>query len=80
MTGSQPRAGLESVDASTLRAWARHLGRPVVPDLEAVLGAGTIAAAATATAQRVPSAEAIRVGEQALTHGELDDRARRLAS
>jgi malonyl-CoA/methylmalonyl-CoA synthetase len=56
------------------------MGRSAKPGLADQLGAGTIAAAAAATARRVPGREAVRVGDRALTHRELDDQARRLAS
>ncbi len=78
MTRTLP--GARSVGAPALAAWSRHLGRQAEPDLAARLGAGTIAAAAAATARRVPDREAVRVGNRALTHRELDDQARRLAS
>jgi malonyl-CoA/methylmalonyl-CoA synthetase len=78
VTRTLPDAG--SVEASTLAAWSRHLGRPAEAGLAGRLGAGTIAAVAAATARRVPRREAVRVGNRALTHRELDDQARRLAS
>ena len=78
MTRALP--GSDSVGASALAAWSRHLGRPARPGLVGRLGAGSIASVAAATARRVPAREAVRVGDRALTHGELDDRARRLAS
>ena len=78
MTRTLPAAG--SVEASTLAAWSRHLGQPARPGLVGQLCAGTIASAAAATARRVPAREAVRIGDRALSHRELDDRARRLAS
>ena len=78
MTRTLPAAG--SVEASTLAAWSRHLGQPARPGLVGQLRAGTIASAAAATARRVPAREAVRIGDRALSHRELDDRARRLAS
>jgi malonyl-CoA/methylmalonyl-CoA synthetase len=78
MTRTLPGAG--SVEAPALAAWSRHLCWPADPGLAGRLGAGTIAAAAAATARRVPGREAVRVGQRALTHRELDDQARRLAS
>jgi len=78
VTRTLPAAG--SVEASTLAAWSRHLGQPARPGLVGQLCAGTIASAAAATARRVPAREAVRIGDRALSHRELDDRARRLAS
>lgn len=75
-----PLPGPGSVEASTLAAWSRHLGRPTEPGLAARLGAGTIDSVAAATARRVPGREAVRAGRRALTHRELDGLARRLAS
>jgi malonyl-CoA/methylmalonyl-CoA synthetase len=61
--------------------WERHLGRAV--DAEALrrdLTAGTIGSVASATARRTPDREAVRVGDEGMTHGGLDDRSRRLAA
>lgn len=63
--------------------WRRHLGGhgAVDPDaVRATLVHGTIASAAAATARRVPDREALRIGGRAITHGQLDDQARRLSS
>jgi malonyl-CoA/methylmalonyl-CoA synthetase len=78
VTRTLPAPG--SVEASTLAAWSRHLGRPARPGLVRRLGGGTIASVAAATARRVPGREAVRVGSRALTHRELDRLARTLAS
>jgi malonyl-CoA/methylmalonyl-CoA synthetase len=73
-----PSAG--STDAASLAAWRRHLGGPAPRGIRAELGTGTIAGLASATARAHPDRKAVRVGERMLTHGELDDQARRLAS
>jgi malonyl-CoA/methylmalonyl-CoA synthetase len=62
-------------------AWWRHLGR--VGSVELLLeelGRGSIPSVAHATAKAHPSREAVRVGDKAISHGDLDDGARRVAS
>src|SRR5258706_1978712 len=54
-------------------AWRRHL--PNVPDINAFvrgLGDGTIHGLAHATAMAAPDRVALRVGDETITHGELD--------
>src|SRR5436305_9494594 len=67
------------VVGSARAAWSRHLGAPAPDDMRAQLGAGSIAIAAHETALRVPTAPALQIDEAALTHGELDERAARMA-
>jgi malonyl-CoA/methylmalonyl-CoA synthetase len=64
---------------ATLAAWARHLGRPADESLRARLGEGSIAQAAHATALAGPSRHAVEIDGVAITHGELDERAARMA-
>lgn len=71
----------QALDERSVAAWQRHLLHPVDPlALRAQLAEGTIPSAAAESARRVPDREAIRCGEVALTHAELDERARRLAA
>lgn len=61
--------------------WSRHLPAPIEPSaLQAELVRGTIVDAFREVAARFPDREAIRVGDEAITHADLDDRSRRLAS
>jgi len=60
-------------------AWARHLGYEPSRDLRTRLSAGSLAAAAHETALAGPDRPAIEVDGQGLTHGELDQRAGRMA-
>lgn len=70
----------EVMDRS-MSAWALHMGREVPPvEVRAALVRGTIAEAAAATARRLPDKSAIQVGADGMTHAELDDTARRVAS
>lgn len=55
-------------------AWERHLGGPVPPRLRADMVAGTIPAAARATASRIGDRVAVSVHGEALTHRELVER------
>jgi len=67
-------------DAYAVRAWAAHLGAPVADParLRAELAAGTLTEAFHATARRRPRAPALQVGDESVTHGELDARAARM--
>jgi malonyl-CoA/methylmalonyl-CoA synthetase len=60
-------------------AWSRHLGVLAADGLRAELGEGSIAVAAHETALRDPSQPALQIDEVALTHGQLDQRAARMA-
>jgi malonyl-CoA/methylmalonyl-CoA synthetase len=60
-------------------AWGRHLGEPPSDDLRAKLSEGSIATAAHATALRVPERPALEIDGAAITHGELDRRAAKMA-
>jgi acyl-CoA synthetase (AMP-forming)/AMP-acid ligase II len=62
-------------------AWRRHL--PNVPDINAFvrgLGDGTIHGIAHATAIASPDKVAVRIGDESITHGELDSLAARYAA
>jgi acyl-CoA synthetase (AMP-forming)/AMP-acid ligase II len=62
-------------------AWRRHL--PNAPDINAFvrgLGDGTIHGLAHATAIASPDKVAVRIGEEVITHGELDSLAGRYAA
>jgi malonyl-CoA/methylmalonyl-CoA synthetase len=68
------------VDDATLAAWRRHLGEDA--DLEGLrdeLAAGTMAEAFAGVAAERPGAPALDIDGTALTHGEIDDRAARVA-
>src|SRR5205823_1205115 len=60
-------------------AWARHLAAPPPDDLPTQLGADSIAVAAHETALNNPSRSALEIDGAALTHGQLDERAGRMA-
>ena len=68
-----------SVVSAARAAWATHIGAPPPYDLRAQLGAGSIALAAHETAVRDPSRPALEIDGVALTHGELEQRAARMA-
>ena len=62
-------------------AWRRHL--PNVPDIDAFvreLGDGTIHGLAHASAIASPDKLAVRLGDESMTHGELDSMAGRFAA
>jgi malonyl-CoA/methylmalonyl-CoA synthetase len=59
--------------------WERHLGTPPPENLRTALAAGSIALAAHETALAVPSRPAVQVDGASFTHGELDERAARMA-
>lgn len=60
--------------------WGLHLGTEVEPEpTRAALSEGTLVSAAEAAAARWPDREALRVDDDAITHGELQDASRRLA-
>src|SRR2546430_15449291 len=62
-------------------AWRRHL--PTVPDINSFvreLGDGTIHGLAHATAIASPDKVAVRLGDEVITHGELDSLAGRHAA
>jgi malonyl-CoA/methylmalonyl-CoA synthetase len=71
--------GTQPVRTAAREAWARHLGAPPRADLSEHLGAGSIALAAHETALKEPSRPALEIDGAALTHGELDERAARMA-
>lgn len=73
----RPEVGVE-----TMRAWATHLGRPIesAVSLRRELAAGTLPAAFAATAERRPHAPALSIGEDEISHGELDAAAARAGS
>ena len=73
------KLGTSSVVSAARAAWATHIGAPPPHDLRAQLGAGSIALAAHETAVRDPSRPALEIDGVALTHGELDERAARMA-
>lgn len=69
----------DRLDPTSAADWERHLGRSVDPArLGRDLSRGMLSSLATGSARRVPDREAVRVGERALTHGQLDVRARRV--
>jgi malonyl-CoA/methylmalonyl-CoA synthetase len=68
------------MDDADRAAWRRHLGEDPEPDeLRARLAAGTLHGSFAATAAERPDAPAISVDGAGLTHGELDERAARVA-
>ena len=65
----------------SVSGWSRHLGSAVqAAQLFERLTEGTLHTAAHATALADPGAEAVRIGEESVTHGSLDLRARSLAT
>jgi malonyl-CoA/methylmalonyl-CoA synthetase len=75
----QDRLGTPAVVGAAHDAWARHLGGSVPDDLRGQLSAGSIALAAHETALKEPSRPALEIDGQALTHGQLEERAGRMA-
>src|ERR671923_1023235 len=68
------------MDDAVLEAWRRHLGDDVEPDaLRERLAAGTLGECFAAVAAERGERPALEIDGVALTHGELDDRAARLA-
>jgi malonyl-CoA/methylmalonyl-CoA synthetase len=68
------------VDDAALAAWRRHLGEDVDPRaLLAELTEGTLAGAFAAVAQERPDEPALEVDGAAISHGELGERAARVA-
>jgi malonyl-CoA/methylmalonyl-CoA synthetase len=67
------------IRAAAQAAWARHLEAPVTDSLQSELSQGSIAGAAHETAIRSPSRPALDIDGAGLTHGELDERAARMA-
>jgi malonyl-CoA/methylmalonyl-CoA synthetase len=65
--------------SGAVRSWTRHLGVEADEELREHLAEGSIASAAHATALAGPARPAVEVDGAALTHGELDDRAARMA-
>lgn len=68
-----------TVTEAARAAWTRHLGAAPAADLRDQLARGTVAGTAHETALRHPSRPALRIDGAELTHGELDDRAGRMA-
>ena len=60
-------------------AWRAHLGRDADDELLRELGSGSLAAAFHATAGARGDAPALAIDGAGATHGELDDRAARVA-
>ncbi len=69
----------DEVSERSRDAWAQHLGHPPADDLRQRLAAGSLAGAAHETALAAPACPAIDVDGEGLTHGELDERAGRMA-
>jgi malonyl-CoA/methylmalonyl-CoA synthetase len=68
------------VDDAVLAAWRRHLGEDVDPAvLRATLADGTLAGAFAAVAAERPDEPALEIDGVAVSHGELDARAARVA-
>jgi malonyl-CoA/methylmalonyl-CoA synthetase len=68
------------VDDASRAAWRRHLGEDRdVDELRATLTDGTLAAAFAAVAHERPDAPALEIDGTTATHGELDERAARVA-
>jgi malonyl-CoA/methylmalonyl-CoA synthetase len=68
------------MDDAVLEAWRRHLGDDVEPDaLRERLAAGTLGECFAAVAAERGERPALEIDGVALTHGELDDRAARVA-
>src|SRR5260370_30019049 len=75
------RGTMDSMLEWSRAAWRRHL--PNVPDINALvggLGDGTIHALAHATAIASPDKVAVRIGDEVITHGDLDSLAGRYAA
>ena len=67
-------------DSWTLDSWSRHLGASVDPDeLLAYLTEGSLPEAFSAAAATAAHRPALRIDEDEITHGELDDAAARTA-
>lgn len=74
-------ADKSAVDSRCLDAWRQHRVAPGEPQaLRAELARGSLIVAARANAVRFGTREAIRVGDESLTHRELDDTSRRVAT
>lgn len=71
--------GTGGVAAAARAAWERHLGAPVSESLRTELAEGSIAIAAHETALEAPERPALEIDGVALTHGQLDERAGRMA-
>ncbi|HEY7143526.1 MAG TPA: AMP-binding protein [Streptosporangiaceae bacterium] len=68
-------------DGWTLDSWSRHLGRRADPAaLAARLTAGSLPEAVSAAAAAAPRRLALRIDDEDVTHGELDDAAGRGAA
>jgi malonyl-CoA/methylmalonyl-CoA synthetase len=68
------------MDDAVLEAWRRHVGDDVEPDaLRERLAAGTLGECFAAVAAERGDRPALEIDGLALTHGELDDRAARVA-
>lgn len=68
--------GTRHVHARNAAAWGRHLGRPADPALlGSELSSGTLPAAIAAVAASAPDRPALTVGDESVTHGELEQRA-----
>ena len=70
------------VSPATMEAWSTHLGRPVgsAAGLRERLSSGDLVSEFAATAAHNSPKPALRIENQTVTHGEIDDRAARAAS
>jgi malonyl-CoA/methylmalonyl-CoA synthetase len=71
--------GTAAIATAARSAWDRHLGAPAPEGLRAELADGSIAIAAHETALEAPDRPALEIDGAALSHGQLDERAGRMA-
>lgn len=76
-----PRLDEPEIDVFTLGAWSTHLGKPVGDPqrLREELGAGTLPQAFTSAALRAASKTALTLGDESITHRQLNLHAGRMA-